>query len=93
MYKNPNYRKIRGSYILLVSCGSCKTDIAKYQKLGRGNVLRLYIERIIELSTELSQELTCSKCGVILGSKVVLKRENREFYKMIRSKYNIRKFD
>lgn len=31
MQVNPNYRKVKGSYMLMVSCGYCKTDIAKYQ--------------------------------------------------------------
>lgn len=93
MYKNPNCKKIKGSHLLLVSCGYCKTDIVKYQKLGKGNILRLSIDRIIETSTDFSQELTCPSCHRVLGTKVVLKRENREFYKMIRSTFNTRKLD
>ncbi|MGO1468635.1 MAG: hypothetical protein ACTHW2_01300 [Tissierella sp.] len=88
MYINPYYKKIKGSYILLISCGYCKTDIAKYQKVGKGNVLRLSIDRIIELSTKLSKKLTCPSCGKILGTRVFLKKENRKFYKMFRSTFN-----
>ena len=32
--KNPNCRKVRGSHILEVVCGHCKTFIANYQKVG-----------------------------------------------------------
>lgn len=90
MQKNPNYKKIKASYILLVSCGFCKTNLVKYQKIGKGSLLRMHIDRIIESSVDLTQDLTCSNCKETLGSKVVLKKENKEVYKMIRSKFNTR---
>lgn len=90
-YQNPNYRKIKGSYILLVSCGHCKTEIVKYQKLGKGNVLRMYIDRIIEGNIRFCGDLICPNCGKILGTKVTLKKGNKEFYKMIRSTFNTKK--
>ena len=93
MQKNPNYKKIKGSYILLVSCGFCKTDIVKYQKLGKGSLLRMHIDRIIESSIDLTQELICPNCANKLGSKVILKKENKQVYKMIRSTFNTKKLD
>lgn len=90
-YKNTSSRKIKGSYILLVSCGNCKTDIARYQKLGKGNVLRMYIERIIESSIELTDDCICPMCGKLLGTRVILKKDGKEFYKMIRSTFNTKK--
>lgn len=93
MKENPNYRKVKGSYILLISCGVCKTEIVKYQKLGKGNLLRMHIDRIIESSVNFSQELICPNCGNKLGSKITLKKENKEVYKMIRSSFNTKKVD
>lgn len=89
-YKNPNYKKIRGSHILIVSCGNCKTDIAKYQKLGRGNLLRMHIERIIKCSLDYPKQLICPNCGKHLASKISIKKSGKESYKMNRSTYNVR---
>lgn len=91
MKTNLNYKKIRGSYILLISCGFCKTDLVKYQKLGKGGLLRMHMDRIVESSADLTQDLTCPNCKKILGSKVMLKKEKKEVYKMIRSTFNTRK--
>lgn len=93
MYKNPNYKKVRGSHILMVSCGHCKTDIVKYQKKGRGNLLRLHINRIIESEVDFSKHLNCPSCDELIGTKITLKRGNKEVYKMIRSNYNTREVD
>ena len=41
IYKNPNCKKIRGSHILEVSCAYCKSYIAKYQKVGESNIVKL----------------------------------------------------
>lgn len=93
MHKNPNYKKIKGSHLLIISCGYCKTDIVKYQKLGKGNLLRMYIERFVESSVDFSKDLICPNCGKKLGTKINLKKKNKEAYKMIRSTFNTRKLD
>lgn len=90
-YKNESSRKVKGSYILLVSCGNCKTDIGRYQKLGRGNVLRMYIDRIIESEIDLKNDLICPSCNKLMGTRVSLKKDGKEFYKMIRSTFNTKK--
>lgn len=91
MIENPSYKKVRGSYILLISCGVCKTDLVKYQKLGKGGLLRMVVDRIVESSVDLTQDLICPNCGNQLGSKVILKKSNKAAYKMIRSTFNTRK--
>ncbi len=96
IYKNPNYRKARGSHILLVSCGYCKTDIAKYQKVGRGNLFRMYTDRIIKSSIDLSKNhgaLFCPNCKKQLATRVTLKRKKKEAYVMIRATFNTREID
>ncbi|WP_236910422.1 hypothetical protein [Clostridium sp. Cult3] len=96
IYENPYCRKVKGSYILLVSCGYCKTDIAKYQKVGKGNLLRMHIDRIIKGSIDFSKDhgaLICPNCGELLATRMTLKRENKDVYKMIRSTFNTRKVD
>ena len=84
---------MKGSYILIVSCGYCKTDIARYQKVGRGNLLRMHIDRIIEAAIDFSKNhkaLVCPNCNEQLGTRVTLKRKNKEVYRMIRSAFNTR---
>lgn len=93
IYKNPKFRKVRGSHILLISCGYCKTDIAKYQKVGKGNLLRMKINRIIESSVDLSKDegrLVCPNCGGHLGTRMILKGSNNQAFRMIRSAFNTR---
>lgn len=92
-YQNPYYRKVKKSHILIVSCGYCKTDITRYQKVGRGNLLRMHIDRIIEGNVDFSNDqkaLTCPNCSEQLGTKATLKRKNKQVYRMIRSAFNTR---
>lgn len=91
MKENPNCKKVKGSYMLLISCGFCKTQLVKYQKLGKGGLLRMHIDRIVESSVDLTQDLTCSNCHNIIGSKVILKSSNKPAYKMTRSSFNTKK--
>ena len=93
IYKNLNYKKIRGSHILIVSCGYCKTDVVKYQKVGRGNLLRMHINRVIRSSSKMTKNLTCPNCDEKLGTKIRLKGSNKEAYRMLRSTYNTREID
>ncbi len=93
VYENPYCRKVKGSFILLVSCGYCKADIAIYQKVGKGGLLRMYIDRIVKSSIDLSTRpnaLFCPHCQKQLAVKVTLRRKNKEAYRMIRSAFNSR---
>jgi len=94
LYKNPYCKKVKGSFLLIVSCGHCKTDIAKYQKVGRGNLLRMYIDRIIEGAVDFSKHkgaLLCPNCNEQLATRTTLKRKKKEVYIMIRGAFNTRK--
>ena len=96
IYKNPDYKKARGGHIILVSCGYCKTDVARYQKVGKGRLLRMYVDRIVESSVDLSKNygaLFCPDCNKQLATRVTLKRKNKEAYILIRSAFNTRKTD
>lgn len=90
-FHNPHYRRVKGSYPLLIRCGYCKTDIAEYQKVGKGGVLRMYIDRIIKSSIDLADlpgALFCPNCNEQLATKVALKGKNKDAYVMIRSAFN-----
>ena len=79
---------------MLISCGHCKSKIIKYDKVGKGGLLRLHIDRVREANLDLSDNkkaLICPECNEILGIKTFLKREKKEVYNMIRGKFNTEK--
>lgn len=91
MIKNPYYRDVRGSFLLMVRCGQCKEDFAVYQKLGRGNVLRMYVPRIMECAVDLKSlpgRLYCPNCGQHLADRIELKDQGKIAYRMERSSFN-----
>ena len=84
---------MRGSHIIIVSCGYCKTDIAEYKKAGKGRLLRMYVDRIIRSSIDLSKNqeaIFCPNCKEQLATKVTLNVKNIDAYIMIRGVFNTR---
>lgn len=70
-FKNPYMRKIKNTHLLLVSCNLCKTPLLIYQKGGRGNLIKIQRDRIVELEfdiDEMGNGLYCINCGEHLGS-------------------------
>ena len=67
--------------MLEISCENCGNHICYYQKDGPGILKRLYIDRIVGLATA-KDELTCSKCKQVLGTKTLYKKENRPAYRL-----------
>jgi uncharacterized protein YbaR (Trm112 family) len=93
IHRNPYYKRIRGSHIIIVCCAYCKTDIAMYQKVSKGNLLRMYLRRIIKSSVNLSEKpgaLFCPGCNEHLATRITLKRRNKEAYVMVRGAFNSR---
>nr|MDO8109651.1 hypothetical protein [Candidatus Sigynarchaeota archaeon] len=54
--------------MLVIKCAACKTKLFRYLKIGKGEVLRCYNERIVKIY-DLVQEGEDSKCpcGNIVG--------------------------
>ncbi|QQK08988.1 hypothetical protein [Miniphocaeibacter halophilus] len=93
-YKNPNMKKIRGSHILLVSCGYCKYPIAKYQKVGNSGLIKMYNERIIEGNIDFSKyhgALFCPNCKEQIATRYITKRDKKEAYRLHHGKFNKKK--
>ena len=86
--KNLNCRKVKGSHLLMISCGYCKYDLAIYQKHGRGNLLRMHLERIVESSFKFEKILECPHCQAVLATKIQSKTSKKEMYRMKRSTFN-----
>jgi uncharacterized protein YbaR (Trm112 family) len=93
IYRNPRCKKVKGSRLIMVSCGYCKTDLALYQKAGSGRLLRIYLERIVQSSVDLSGmpgTLFCPNCNRQLATRVTLRRKDMEAYQLIRAVFNTR---
>jgi hypothetical protein len=85
-FKEDLYTKNRKNYseFLNLYCRKCGTYIAKYQKDGPGELLRIYIDRIID-NKELHQfkidkKMTCSRCKRLLGLGYLYPKEQRPAY-------------
>ena len=92
-YLNPERRRVRKSLILIVSCGHCKSDLVRYQKVGRGNLLRMYIDRIIESEMPIhskTQDLICPNCHQEIANRIHVRQRGVDAFRMHRATYNIR---
>ena len=96
LYKNPNCKKVRGSHILEVSCAYCGMFIAKYQKVGESNFVKMYNERIIEGSIDFSLyngALFCPNCGERIATRYMTKMDKKEAYRLVPSAFHKKKVD
>lgn len=88
-YKNPSYRKGKNTFTLEVVCGHCKTTILRYEKSGKGNLIKLQEHRIIESTFDLNTQenhLYCPICKEQLANKGSY--NGRLTYLVIRGKIN-----
>ena len=94
IYPNPNARKVRGSYVLEISCAHCKCFIARYRKVGESNLVKLYNDRIVDGSIDFSQyhgALFCPNCNERIATRYVTKMDKKEAYRLTPSAFNKRK--
>lgn len=90
-YKNKFYKKIKKSYEMEIFCGKCKHKIANYQKVGKGRLLRMHIDRVIDSNFDISMlpgKIICPMCDNILGVIKKSKKVDNIYYNMLRGKYN-----
>ncbi len=90
-YKNPIYRKRRGTFPLEVSCGYCKTPMLVYAKGSKGNLIKLQYPRIIASKMNLQNHeghLMCTNCHRKLASRGTF-GENVTYW-IVRGKVNTR---
>lgn len=76
--KRDGYLKRRGGTFrfLDLSCASCHTLLAVYQKDGPGQLLRLYLDRL--LSGPLDRTGACPSCRERIGGLFVYAPEQRQ---------------
>ena len=91
---NPNCKKVRGSHVLAVSCAYCKTFIARYQKVGNSNFVKMYNDRIVDGVVDFSEyhgAIFCPNCGERIATRYITKTDKKEAYRLIPSAFNKRK--
>ena len=93
-YKNPSHKKGKNTFTLEVTCGHCKTPILRYEKGGKGNLIKLQEHRIMESVFDLkSQEdhLYCPNCKEQLANKGTY--NGRLTYFVVRGRINSKRLD
>jgi hypothetical protein len=76
--------------MITIKCSQCKRKIFKYNKIGKGRILRCWDTRIIEdYSIRCDNEVRC-KCGNVIGikeSKSICPTHCTQFQSEIQSLY------
>lgn len=82
--KNDRYRKARGgrSRLLSISCEKCDATICSYQKDGPGNLRRMYIDRMDDIKTSISNKSLMCPNQHPLGVKIIYEKENRPAFRL-----------
>lgn len=91
-YKNPVYRKKRGTFPLEVSCGYCHTPMLIYAKGSNGNLIKLQYPRIIASAMNLQNHeghIKCVNCRRKLATRGVFGESVT--YWIVRGKVSTRK--
>lgn len=84
-FKNDQFRKNRGGHSqwLWLACEKCGAHVTIYQKDGPGILKRLYLDRMRpEAQVPRRGNLTCNRCGVVLGVRGVYKKEERSAFRL-----------
>jgi len=85
-FKKDIYSKNRGGYseFLHLYCNKCRTFITKYQKDGGGDLLRIYVDRVVDNKNikafKTDKKLFCPKCKRMLGLGHIYPKEKRPAY-------------
>ena len=93
IFQNDKYKKARGGYSRLfdIQCSKCSTHLCYYQKDGPGILKRMYLDRIYGSkvysglergSLKNIPQMTCSKCGQLVGMPINYKKEDRLAYRL-----------
>lgn len=85
-YVNQEKKKLKKARTLILSCSFCKRELLYYQKMGKGSLLKLFVDRVITMEMPLGErDLVCPFCKEVLGHLIDL--EGDRAYKMIRGTY------
>jgi hypothetical protein len=80
--------------ILELFCSQCDTHVLTYQKDGAGNLLKLYLDRVLEYNPLLVIDsyqqksdmpaLECPQCGQVIGVPMLDEKAHRLAYRVMR---------
>lgn len=93
-YKNRKYKKRKDTYPLEVTCANCKTPVVMYAKVGKGNLIKMQVPRIIEAEVDLDNlegSLFCVNCNEELAKLGTY--DGNAAYWIIRGKVNTRRLN
>jgi len=81
--KNDKFKSARGGYsrLLDITCDKCNSHICFYQKDGAGTLKRLYLDRMLDISTG-KNDPVCHHCEQILGTYIIYQKEKRPAYRL-----------
>ena len=82
-------------------CSHCDSHIVLYRKEGSGNLVRLYLDRILQPKS-LSKlksigkksdlpPLVCPQCGILVGVPMVRGADHRPAYRLIKGSFKRKK--
>lgn len=93
-FKRGKFKSSRGgcSRLLDLYCQKCNSLVATYQKDGPGNLLRLYMDRIMSPENLVGLQyknikdtlpLRCGNCELIIGMPYIYEREKRKAFRIV----------
>lgn len=92
--KNPACKKVRGAHVLEVSCARCRAFVARYQKVGKSNFVKMYTERIIDGAVDYSEPrgaVFCVRCGALIATRYTVKADKKEAFRLAPSAFRKRR--
>ena len=67
--------------MLTIRCAKCRKKLFKYEKIGKGRVLRCFKERMSHIQVELNPNSLLCICGEVIGT------DKGEYYQMISKQF------
>lgn len=54
--------------MLTIRCAKCKKKLFKYEKIGKGKVIRCFKDRMSHIMIKIEPEMIQCECGEVIGS-------------------------
>jgi hypothetical protein len=80
-------RHRRQTYKIKVYCSGCSSQLFKYEKEGKGHLVKCYLDNIVEDHTTIPMH--CPDCDTLFAREAVI--HNRPAYKIIQGKVFVRR--
>jgi len=95
--KDKSTKPKKGSRIFQIYCSKCGSEVCVYQKEGAGNLLRIFLNKIISPNNMVEMfktiktkrdlhGLKCPSCGELIGVPMIYDKDNRLAFRLIPNK-------